>query len=364
MRVGVAGISLALGVGVCYSAVSIGAEVCIANTGGGFFPYVPANSLVSFAPTLTTVTVPLTQTASSVIFTVQGTPVHDPTPGFTGDGRGASPYVPYVNCPAGSMEQFQMSMNEVAGMSGTYHTNVSNIGYRTYYPARASPGPLTNTAPSNGGLGNALYFPGGTPKIEFVLLDNDWSGTREVEFADYFAFTLLNGNIADKDHLLRYRLTAKIAFVPAPCQFVTSQAMTVALDSVLADDLITVGTAVNTKGFFMRMQCAPTATPPLITFQGTPDGSGLSGVIANDPNLPTGAQNVSILLESLDFGAVAHPVDLSGTSTIDTLTNLGSCGANCREWRLDLQASYVRTNSNPVVEGNIVARAEVTVEYP
>lgn len=369
MRVGVTGLKWVVGVGICvvYSSSAM-AQSCVYNTGTSEYDaYQPDYYDIQMTSTQSTVAVPLSANVGDVVLTLTGKFLIDPRPALQANIKTGARYVPIANCPGGSTEEFRMANNLVAGYSDVYATNVSNIGYRAYYPGRSTPGNYLQTSNANDGKGNSMYFPAGQTKVEFILLSGNWSGTRAVSFPIDMAYTAFNGGAGYRNSLLRYRLMSAVTFVPEPCQFTTNTDMRVELSPVIAEDLPQqVGASYQGKDFSMTFNCPRGVTPPKVSFQGTRDASNLPGVLANDTTLSQGAQNVSVLLEHVSPGSsTSAPVDLGGVVKITDLTDLGTCsGANCQSWKLDMKASYIRTTSSTIVPGQISTRAQVTVEHP
>lgn len=306
------------------------------------------------------VQIPVGAAVGDVLLTLEYFSLPDPQ-AHQDNPRIAGQYIALANCPAGTTETFQASGPNLGMINGltTYGTNVSNIGYRAYYPDYLSSDPVTH---SSAGTYSFLYVPAGVVKVEFVLISADWPETGStVMFNDYMAFTTVAG--WGKDLLLRYRLPSAIEFVPEPCTFLSEQNKVVNLKPINLQAL-DANVAVGTEAFDIQLRCHSGATSPLVRFNGVAASSNQPGILQNDPTLVDRAEGVSVLLEYKEpGGGTAHPVDLSGQTAINHLTDRGECGVSCRDWQLAMQASYIKTETTATT-GKIHARVEVIVQYP
>lgn len=367
---------LALGSSLLFSTAAFAAPAgCYDNDGGSSGNYLPYNSArlnITFPNGYSPIPiqVPANATPGTVIHTVE----HQSFDALDQlDPKIASQFIAYVNCTRGRKENFR-----VQGLStdypGVYRLNTThNIGYRVNYPGwPAVPNNVltftagtgnTGTTPYPGGKGSEyymLYPPVGTMKVEYVLLDHSWPASRNVTISGTLAQVDVDGVGAGQ--LLRYN-PFLVTFIPAPCYFTSNQVITVTLNPVDSDQFTGTGTTLGTAEVpLLQMRCSDVNATPKIKITGTADDSNTPGVLKNIA--PTdAASGVGILLEHKPAGSATTPVDLNGAASTLGVEEVGSCGANCKDWRLPLQASYYST-SGTVVAGQVQGQATVEVQYP
>lgn len=371
--------ALALGSSLLFSTAAFAAPSgCYDNNGGNSGSYAPYNSnllnitFLNGWPTGGTFKVPANATPGTVLLTMQ----HNSFPNLDSLSQyEAAKYIAYANCTPGRVENFRVQ-GIATSFPGVYHMNgTDNIGYRVNYPGwpavpqntlsfTAGVGNQGTTAYPGGGGANLfmLYPPVGTMTVEYVLLSNTWPASRQVTISGTLARVDVDG--VGASDLLRYN-PFPVTFIPEPCYFTSNRIINVTLNPVDSDQFTGTGTTIGTAQVpLLQMRCSDTSVTPKIKITGTSDGSNTPGVLKNlapvDP-----AVGVAILLEHNPGNTTAFPVDLNGNTTTSEpgLVDGGSCGSNCRDWSLPLQASYYST-SDTVVSGQVQGQATVEVQYP
>ena len=372
--------ALALGSSLLFSTAAFAAPSgCNDNNGGtsgSYAPYNPALLNVTFMngwPLGGTVQVPANTTPGTVLLTME----HNSFPNLDSLSQyEAAKYIAYANCTAGRVENFRVQ-GLGTNFSGVYRMNsTDNIGYRVNYPGW--PAIPQNTLSFTAGVGNPgttaypgpgagvnrfmLYPPVGTMRVEYVLLDTTWPATRQVTISGTLARVDVDGVGAGQ--LLRYNPFA-IKFIPEPCYFTSNKVINVTLNPVDSDQFTGTGTKIGTAQVpLLQMRCSDTNITPKVKITGTSDDSNTPGVLKNlAPTDP--ASGVGIMLEHNPAGTTPFPVDLYGGTATSALglVEIGSCGSNCKDWSLPLQASYYST-SDTVVSGLVQGQATVEVQYP
>lgn len=370
--------ALALGSSLLFSTAAFAAPAgCNDNNGGTSGSYAPYNSAllnITFMngwPLGGTVRVPANATPGTVLLTLE----HNSFPNLDSLSQyEAAKYIAYANCTAGRVENFRVQ-GIGTNFSGVYRMNTThNIGYRVNYPGwSAIP---QNTLSFIAGVGNEgttaypgpgagvnrflLYPPVGAMRVEYVLLSTTWPATREVTISGTLARVDVDGVGAGQ--LLRYN-PLSVRFIPEPCYFTSSKVINLTLSPVDAEQFTNTGTTLGTAEVpLLQMRCSDVSATPTIKISGTADDSNTPGVLKNIA--PTdAASGVGILLEHKPAGSATTPVDLNGAASTLGVEEVGSCGANCKDWRLPLQASYYST-SGTVVAGQVQGQATVEVQYP
>ncbi|AMP16315.1 fimbrial protein [Collimonas pratensis] len=172
-----------------------------------------------------------------------------------------------------------------SGTAAISPTNVAGVGARITFTnggtPRGIPFALNNTAAGTYSMTNAIW------KIELIKTGPITGGTMATgAYAGYgaggsFFSTFLN--VTGGGHI-----------VPATCS-VTDTSITVPMGSVNQSEFGGVGTSAGTRNFSVPLDCAA-GTKVSITLTGTPDSSGIPGVLALSPSTGTVAQGVGLQL--------------------------------------------------------------------
>lgn len=372
--------ALALGSSLLFSTAAFAAPSgCYDNNGGNsgnFAAYNPSLLNITFMngwPLGGVVNVPATATPGTVLLTME----HNSFPNLDSLSQyEASKYIAYANCTPGRVENFRVQ-GLVTGLDGVYRMNgTDNIGYRVNYPGwpavpqntlsfTAGVGNQGTTAYPGGGGANLfmLYPPVGTMRVEYVLLDTTWPAARQVTISGTLARVDVDGVGAGQ--LLRYN-PFPVTFRPEPCYFTSNRVINVTLNPVDSDQFTGTGTTIGTAQVpLLQMRCSDANATPKIKITGTSDDSNTPGVLKNLAPAGDRANGVAILLEHNPGNTTAFPVDLHGNTTTSApgLVDGGTCGSNCRNWSLPLQASYYST-TDTIESGKVQAQATVEVQYP
>ncbi|MGO3891565.1 MAG: fimbrial protein [Paenalcaligenes sp.] len=340
---------------------------CDINDGqsSNYDAYVPNNYwIMAWSGFSSTVSVPITAKPGDILASWSG-PLLPDLQGMQNNQKAAARYIALGNCPNGVVETFTPTGQ--LGSFNSYIHNLANVGVRSYYPLRNTPGIHQQTSSSTTRY-SLLYFPPGRPAVQLVLLSQAWTSSSPVlVFSEggYIARTTVQG--WGGDLLLRYYSPQSVTFIPEPCHFTSAKTMDILLDPVDGGRFTSVGTKLETKQFQMTMRCNDYRPKPKVTFRGAADPSNVPGLMRNDA-AGTPAQGVSVLLEHIPTGGgTPQPVNLAGTTslastTMRSVTCPENVGAHCKDWTLDLQASYYNTSTS-VVPGAVRGRVEVTVEH-
>lgn len=371
--------ALALGSSLLFSTTAFAAPSgCNDNNGGSsgnYMPYNPSLLNITFPNGWPngTVVVPANTPPGTVLLTME----HNSFPSMDSMSEyEAAKYVAYANCTAGRTENFRVQ-GLATSYAGVYRMNsTDNIGYRVNYPGWSSV--PQDTLSFIAGVGNQgttpypgpgagvdrymLYPPVGTMRVEYVLLSTTWPASRQVTISGTLARVDVDGVGAGQ--LLRYN-PLPVKFIPEPCYFTSNKVINVALDPEDSDRFTGTGTKIGTKDIpLLQMRCSDTSITPKVKITGTQDPSNTPGVLKNIAS-SSPASGVAIILEHTPPSTQPFPVDLSGgtQTSAQGLVDAGTCGSNCKNWNLPLQASYYSTNDT-VTGGLVQAQATVEVQYP